>query len=203
MQVVLPDRETRASFEVCGEDRPLNDDEFFDFCMKNPNLRIERMRNGDVLIMPPAGNETSYRNNRISSYLFLWAEQDGRGVAFDSSTAFVLPSGATLGPDAAWMRKNKLEGVPELDKEKFGHYCPDFVIELRSPSNRIASLKAKMAEWINNGVQLGWLIDAGRQTVYIYRQGQPVEELRNASFIEGEGVVSGFRLDLQPLWRRL
>jgi Uma2 family endonuclease len=203
MQVVLPDRETRASFEVCGENRPLNDDEFFDFCMKNSDLRIERLASGEIIIMPPAGLETGYQNNEISAQLRNWALADGRGAAFDSNTEFILASGAAFAPDASWILKSRLAKLTREEKKRFGRICPDFVIELRSPSDRLPSLKAKMEEWIRNGAQLGWLIDPDKRTVYIYRRGKPVQELRDASRIEGEAPVEGFRLNLGAVWRGL
>ncbi|MGA7240045.1 MAG: Uma2 family endonuclease [Bryobacteraceae bacterium] len=203
MQVVLPDRETKASFEVCGEDRPLNDDEFFDFCVKNADLRIERLANGEIVIMPPAGLETGYQNSEISAQLRNWAKADGRGVAFDSNTEFILSSGAAFAPDASWILKSRLAKFTKEEKKRFGRICPDFVIELRSPSDRLPSLKAKMEEWILNGAQLGWLIDADRRTVFVYRPAKPVEEMRDADAVAGEGPVEGFRLDLLPVWQGL
>lgn len=203
MQVVLPDRETRASFEICGEDRPLNDEEFFDFCRKNADLRIERLSNGEIVIMPPAGLETGNRNFDISGQLYVWAKADGRGVAFDSNTEFILANGAAFAPDASWILKSRLAKFTKRQKKLFGRICPDFIIELHSPSDRLSSLKAKMEEWINNGTQLGWLIDADRRTVFIYRPEQDVEELRGADAVEGEGPLAGFRLDLTPVWEGL
>jgi Uma2 family endonuclease len=203
MQVVLPDRETRASFEVCGEDRPLNDDEFFDFCMKNADLRIERLANGEIVIMPPAGLESGYRNNEISAQLRNWARTDGRGLTFDSNTEFILASGAAFAPDASWILKSRLARFTKEEKQRFGRICPDFVIELRSQSDRLPSLKAKMEEWIRNGAKLGWLIDADKRTVFIYRPGKPVQEVRDARVIEGEAPVEGFRLNLEAVWQGL
>jgi Uma2 family endonuclease len=203
MQVVLPENATRASFELSGEDRPLNDEEFFDFCMRNPDLRIERLPNGEIVIMPPAGLETGYQNNEISRQLGNWALNDRRGVAFDSNTEFILASGAAFAPDAAWVLKTRLAQLTSEQKKKFGRLCPDFVIELRSASDRLATLKSKMDEWINNGARLGWLIDAGRRAVFIYRPGKTVEELRYVTSVEGEGPVEGFSLELEPIWRGL
>jgi Uma2 family endonuclease len=203
MQVVLPDRETRASFEVCGEDRPLNDEEFFDFCMKNSDLRIERLANGDIIIMPPAALETGYQNSEISAQLRNWAIADGRGVAFDSNTEFILASGAAFAPDASWILKSRLSKLTKEERKRFGRICPDFVIELRSPSDRLPSLRAKMEDWILNGAQLGWLIDPDKRIVFIYRPGKPIQELRKATVIEGEGPVDGFRLNLEAVWRGL
>lgn len=203
MQVVLPDQEIRASFEVCGANRPLNDDEFFDFCMKNPDLRIERMADGEIVIMPPTGLESAFQNNEISRQIGNWARADGRGVTFDSNAEFILDSGAALAPDASWILKSRLARFTKQQKKQFGRICPDFVIELRSPSDRISALKNKMEEWIRNGAQLAWLIDAERRTISIYRPGQAVEELHDVRVIEGDGLVEGFRLDLDPVWEGL
>ena len=207
MQVVLPDLETRASFEVCGDDvngeRPLSDEEFFDFCMKNPDLHIERRSNGEIVILPSAGMETGYRNSEVSAQLGIWAKADGRGVCFDSSAEFILPSGAAFAPDASWILKSRLAALTKEEKALFGRLCPDFVIELKSPSDRLRSLKSKMDEWIANGAQLAWLIVPEKRTVYIYRPGTPFEELSDIDFVAGDGPVTGFRLDLANIWEGL
>jgi Uma2 family endonuclease len=207
MQVVLPDIVTRALFEVRGDEvnseRPLNDEEFFDFCIKNPDLHIERHSNGEIVILPPAGLETGYRNSDVSAQLRDWAKMDGRVVAFDSSAEFILPSGAAFAPDASWILKSRLASLTKAEKELFGRLCPDFVIELKSPSDRLRSLKSKMDEWIANGAQLGWLIVPEKRTVYVYRPGIPAEELSNIDSVAGEGPVAGFRLDLADIWEGL
>jgi Uma2 family endonuclease len=207
MQVILPDRETRASFEVCGDEvngeRPLNDEEFFDFCMKNPDLRIERDANGEITIMPPAGMETGYRNSDVSSQLRVWTKIDGRGVSFDSSAEFILPSGAAFAPDASWILKTRLASLTKEEKMHFGRLCPDFIVELKSPSDRLSSLKSKMEKWIANGAQLGWLIVPERRTVFVYRPESAVEELSDVDFVNGEGPVAGFRLELADIWQGL
>jgi len=207
MQLVLPDLETRALIEVCGDEvrggRPLSDEEFFDFCMKNPDLHIERYANGEIVIMPPAGMETGYRNSDVSSQLRVWAKADGRGVSFDSSAEFILPNGAAFAPDASWILKSRLASLTKEEKTRFGQLCPDFIIELKSPSDRLSSLKAKMEQWIANGVRLGWLIIPERRMVYVYRQGSPAEELSGPDFLAGEEPVAGFRLELADIWQGL
>lgn len=203
MQVLLPDLETEAKFKVGSKGRPLTDDEFFEFCQRNPNLRIERQPTGAILIMPAAGLESSYQNYEIAAQLRNWARQDGRGVGFDSSAEFILPSGAAYAPDAAWIRKSRLAKFSKKEKQKFGRICPDFVIELRSPSDRLSSLKAKMEEWMANGVKLGWLIDPVHRAIYVYREEAASEEIRDAVAIEAEGPVKGFRLDLAAVWEGL
>ncbi|MEO7650080.1 MAG: Uma2 family endonuclease [Bryobacteraceae bacterium] len=179
----------------------MTEDEFFDFCASNPGLRIERTARGEIIIMPPAGFETGFRNNDLCRQLGNWAKADGRGVALDSNTEYVLPNGAALSPDASWVSKSRLEQFTKEQKRRFLPLCPDFVIELLSPSDRLKTVKAKMEEWIDNGVDLGWLIDADSKTVYIYRPGQPPTELAGAGEIVDEGPVAGFRLDLRDVWQ--
>jgi Uma2 family endonuclease len=207
MQVVLPDFETHASIEVCGDEvregRPLSDEEFVDFCLKNPDVHIERYANGRIVIMPPAGMETGYRNSDIAIQLGNWAKEDRRGICFDSNTEFMLSSGAAFAPDAAWILKSRLASLTKEEKKLFGRLCPDFVIDLKSPSDRLSSLKSKMEEWIANGAQLGWLIVPERRTVFVYRPERPAEELSDINSVVGEGPVSGFRLELTDIWQGL
>ena len=202
MQVDLKDFEAGARIEAL-DDRRLNDDEFYEFCMQNPDLRIEREPSGHIIIMPPAGWETSHRNNDLSSQLFQWARSDGRGLAADSSAEYFLPNGAARGPDGSWVLKSRLAKFSKKELKKFLPLCPDFVIELTSPSDRLTQVKKKMREWMDNGAKLGWLIDADRRVAYIYRPGQEPEELRNPAHLDGEGPVSGFRLELSCIWAGL
>jgi Uma2 family endonuclease len=202
MQVELPDVETRATFEI-GFERPMNDAEYFEFCDRNRKLRIERYANGEIIIMPPTGFETGYRNNEVSRQLGNWARADGRGIALDSNTEYILPNGAALSPDASWLLRDRLEQFTKEQKKRFLQLCPDFVVELISPTDRLSRVKTKMREWIENGVALGWLIDADRRTVYIYRPGEDPQELVDIDHVLGEGPVAGFRLDLTDIWRGL
>jgi Uma2 family endonuclease len=202
MQIELPDIGTRATIDVPG-DRPMDDDQFFEFCAKNPELQIERDGNGKIIIMPPSGFETEHRNSEICRQLGNWAEVDGRGLAVGSNTEFFLANGAARGPDAAWIHASRLDQFDDEEVRKFLHLCPEFVVELVSPSDRINKVKAKMREWMDNGVLLGWLIDADHRTVYVYRPGREPEALVDADRIDGEGPVEGFRLDLSRVWKRL
>jgi Uma2 family endonuclease len=202
MQLVLPDYETRATIEIRGG-RPMDDDEFFEFCMRNPDTRIEREANGEIIIMPPAGAETGYRNSDLTAQLGAWSKRDGRGRAFDSNTEFILPNGAALAPDASWVLKERLEPFTKEQKKRFLRLCPDFVVELTSPTDRLPKVKAKMREWIGNGAALGWLIDADRRTFFVYRQQQEPEELAGVDSVVGEGPVAGFRLELTDIWQGL
>ena len=178
----------------------LTDDQFFKFCQLNRDLRIERTSKGDLIVMPPTGGETSHRNSKLAIALGIWAEQDGKGVTFDSSGGFKLPNGATRSPDAAWVLRSRLLVLTPQEKRKFLPLCPDFVIELRSPSDSVIDLQDKMQEYIDNEAQLGWLIDPERKQVYIYRPHEPVECLENPKAISGEPVLPGFALDLQKIW---
>ena len=196
MQVEFPDIETRISI-------PITEEEYFDFCAKNPDIRIEREANGDIIIIPPCGRETSSRNSDFSAQLDFWAKRDGRGRAFDSSAEFVLPSGAAYSPDASWLLKSRLVKLSREQKRSFLPVCPDFVIELLSPSDSRSRLKAKMRAWIENGAQLAWLIDADRRTVTLYRPGQEPEDRVDVPSVDGEGPVAGFRLELQDIWEGL
>lgn len=178
----------------------MTDEEFFAFCRQNRFLRIERTAEGEIIVMPPAGVETSYRNNKISRALDVWATQDGRGVTFDSSAGFTLPNGAVYSPDAAWVLRSRFADIAPAQKQKFPPVCPDFVVELRSPSDRLQNLKEKMEEYITNGVQLGWLIDPEKRQIFVYRPDTPVLHLPNPTTISGDPLLPGFTLSLTDIW---
>lgn len=178
----------------------LTDEKFFEFCQINRDVRIERNAEGDLLIMPPTGGETGSRNAELTMQLRQWAKRDGQGTAFDSSTGFNLPNKATRSPDASWVRNSRLEQLTPEQKKKFVPLCPDFAIELRSPTDGLRTLRKKMEEYIQNGAQLGWLIDPDPKRVYVFRPGQPVEELVEPSNLKGDPLLSGFVLDLNEIW---
>jgi Uma2 family endonuclease len=184
-------------------ERGMTDDEYFQFCADNPDLRIERSAEGDILIMPPVGGDSSFRNNELSAELRIWARKDGRGRAFDCSVQYFLPSGAAYSPDASWVLRARLDRLTRDEKRKFLRLCPDFVVELMSPADRLSKLKGKMREWIENGVQLGWLFDPDRRTVYVYRPGCEPQQLVNPERVAGEGPVAGFELELSDIWAGL
>ncbi len=175
-------------------------EEFFQFCQLNPDLRIERTAEGEIVIMAPAGGETGARNTKLTSQVDRWAEEDSSGVVFDSSTGFDLPNGATRSPDVAWVKRSRLAALTPEEKRKFLPLCPDFVIELRSPSDPLSILKDKMEEYRANGAQLGWLIDPVSRRIYVYRPGADVECLENPAEVAGDPVLPGFVLDLSPVW---
>lgn len=178
----------------------MTDDQFFDFCQINRELRIERTAKGDIIIMTPAGGETSWRNSELVTILNIWAKRDGTGVVFDSSGGFILPNGATRSPDVAWVKRSRLTSLSSLQKKKFLPLCPDFVIELRSPADRLQDLQDKMVEYLANGLQLGWLIDPEARQVYMYRPAGEVEELNEPATISGEPVLVGFVLNIEEIW---
>jgi Uma2 family endonuclease len=202
VQVLLPDIEPRATIRI-QVGHPMNDDEFAVFCAQNADLQIEREANGDLLIMPSSGAETGFRNSDLIAQLAVWAKRDGRGRVFDSNTEYILPDGAALSPDASWVPIARLDQFSKEQKKCFLPLCPDFVVELTSPTDRLPRLKTKMEQWMSNGARLGWLIDADRRTMYIYRRGQQTEELRGIDYVRGEGPVEGFRLELTEIWRGL
>ncbi|MFP5269344.1 Uma2 family endonuclease [Coleofasciculus sp.] len=178
----------------------LTDEQFFEFCQINRDLRIERTATGELLIMPPTGSETGGRNFRLNGQLYNWTEQNGTGVGFDSSTGFTLPNGAKVSPDAAWVKLERWNALTPEQQQKFAPICPDFVVELRSASDNLTPLKTKMQEYIDNGALLGWLIDCKKQQVYIYRPGVAVECLDNPATVSGDPVLPVFVLDLSKIW---
>ena len=184
-------------------DRPMSSEEFFDFCQANSSWRIERMADGEIIIMPPAGMESGHYGSELSEQLNHWAKQDGRGKAFDSSAGFQLPNGAMLSPDASWIGNARLSTLTRKQKQAFAPVCPDFVVEIQSPSDSVPRLKRKMHEWIDNGAQLGWLILPDSRTVYVFRPGREPEYLNNVTRLDGEGPVDGFVLDLTEIWSEL
>ena len=166
----------------------------------NGDLRIERNDKGELELLPPTNITTGSWNSIINAMLFVWAEADGRGVAFDSSTGFTLPNGAVRSPDASWVLKSRLAELDDSEKRRFASICPDFVIELRSDSDARTALAAKMQEYLDNGIRLGWLIDPIRGLVHVYRPGVPVEELEQPESLSGEPELAGFTLDMAPIW---
>ncbi len=183
--------------------RPLfemNDEQFEEFCRLNRDLRIEMTAAGDLIIMPPTFSRTGNRNAKLTTQLGTWTEADGTGFSFDSSALFVLPNGAKRSPDAAWISRSRLAALTEEQRAKFLPLCPDFVVELRSSSDSLAELQEKMREYLENGARLGWLLDPPTRSVYVYREGGTVEEIKNAERVEGAPLMAGFVLDLLGIW---
>jgi Uma2 family endonuclease len=178
----------------------MNDEEFFMFCQLNPELRIERTSGGDIIVMAPTGGKTGRRNAKLIVAFGPWAEKDGSGQFFDSSTEFILPNGAGRAPDLSWIRNQRWLALTERQQEQFPPLCPDFVVELRSRTDSLRSLTEKMEEYIANGAELGWLIDPLERTVHIYRRGLEVEILSDPETVFGEPLLKGFVLDVRSLW---
>ncbi|MBV8896321.1 MAG: Uma2 family endonuclease [Acidobacteriaceae bacterium] len=201
-QIVLNDSEAqlplRLRTECC-----LNDDEYFEFCAANDGLRIERTSNGEIIIMPPTEGETGARNADLTMQLGAWAKRDNSGKAFASCTEFILPDRSGLSPDGSWIENSRLQRLSRDQKRKFPPLCPDFVIELTSPSDRLPEVREKMQRWMANGVQLGWLIDPDERTVYIYRPNREPEQVTDSDTIQGEGPVAGFVLELRDIFAEL
>jgi Uma2 family endonuclease len=166
----------------------------------NRDLQLERTATGALIVMPPTGGDTGNRNLDIEGQLWLWNRQTKLGKAFNSSTGFHLPNGADRSPDAAWVRQERWDALTPEQRKSFVPLCPDFVIELRSESDNLAPLRAKMQEYIENGACLGWLIDRKNKKVEIYRQSQEVEVLAHPLSLSGENVLPGFVLDLTEVW---
>lgn len=176
----------------------LTDEQFFQVCQNNRDLRLERTAQGELIIMPPTGWKSGNQNSKLTQRLGNWTDADGTGLAFDSSTAFILPNGATRSPDASWVRRERLEAL-NPDPTRFLPLAPDFAVELRSASDNLKALQQKMQEYLENGVRLGWLIDPQNQQVEIYRLGRDVEILPSPTSLSGEDILPGFVLDLTQI----
>ncbi len=203
MRVILPEQALPAKLTLNPELR-MNDDEYYAFCMANADLRLERTAQGEIIIVPPAGYESSYRSGDAFAQLRDWAKRDGRGKASDASAEFILPTGAALSPDAAWVSNAGLSRLSKEQRRRFLPLCPEFLIEVMSPSDRLPAAQEKMEEWIRDGAELAWLIHGDEKTVYVYRAGQKGAGTRTGILkIAGEGPVAGFELDLADIWAGL
>ena len=178
----------------------LTSDQFYQLCEENPDLKLERNANGELIVMPPTGGETGKRNLTAGAQLWTWNEQTELGEAFDSSTGFTLPNKADRSPDVSWVEKSRWSALTPEQKDKFIPLCPDFVIELLSPSDSLKKTQEKMQEYMENGCRLGWLINRKKREVEIYRPGQDVEVLQSPLTLSGENVLPGFVLNLQKIW---
>lgn len=175
-------------------------DKFEQLCADHSDLRLELTSTGELIVMPGTGFNTGARNANLTYQLMAWTKMDGSGVCCDSGTIFALPNGAMRSPDASWVRNEKSDRLTERERERFGPFCPDFVAELRSPSDRIKQLRAKMLEYLENGASLGWLIDPYERRVYIYEPDREVVILDNPQTVTGDPVLPGFTLNLTELW---
>jgi Uma2 family endonuclease len=177
----------------------LSDEALFDFCVRNEKVRIERLASGELVIQEPAGSNTGLRNAKITIRLGIWAENEGTGLCFDSSAGFILPDSSMFAPDASWIRKDRWEKLTEAEQNRFAPLCPDFVVELRSPSDRMDPLHKKMGSWITNGCRLGWLIDPVEKEAFIYRPDHEPERHAWDDPLSGGDVLPGFVLNLSIL----
>lgn len=178
----------------------LTDEQFYQLCHNNPDIKLERNAKGELIVMPPTGWGTGKRNTKLTQRLANWTDEDGTGIAFDSSTGFKLPNGADRSPDAAWVRQERLGALnPIPDPDKFLPLAPDFVVELMSANDSLEKTQAKMQEYRDNGVRLSWLIDPKNKQVEIYRQDRPKEVLQFPATLSGEDVLPGFVLDLSQI----
>jgi Uma2 family endonuclease len=178
----------------------MGEEQFFELCQLNRNWRIERSAEGDLEVMAPTGGENSDRNSEINMQARQWAKRDGAGVAFDSDGGFILPNGAMRSPDASWVRRERLTILTAEQKQRSLPLCPDFLIELRSPSDPLAVIEAKLREYAENGARLGWLIDPEERKAHVYKPGEPVGNLSSPDRLCGDPVPSGFTLDPKTIW---
>ena len=178
----------------------LTDEQFEKICLTNRDVRLERSATGELIIMPPTGGETGRRNLSLAGQLWAWNQRTKLGIAFDSSTGFKLPNGATRSPDVAWVRRERWQSLTAKQRQKFVPLCPDFAAELLSPSDQRSDTQAKMREYTTNGLRLGWLIIPAKKQIEIYRPGQAVEVLDNPPMLSGEDVLPEFTLDLSDIF---
>lgn len=178
----------------------MTDDQLLEFSSLNPDLRIELNAQGELIIMPPTGGNAGQRNAEITMQLGVWAKRDGTGVTFDSSTGFRLPNKAVRSPDAAWVSRSRLTALSAGQRKKFLPLAPDFVIELRSPTDSLRVVQDKMQEYLETGTKLGWLIDPEQKRAYVYKPGEPAEVLEAPATLSGDPALPGFVLDLGEIW---
>jgi Uma2 family endonuclease len=179
----------------------LTDEQFNRLCEANPEIKFERTPSGELVIMPPTGGETGKRNAEFVADFVIWNRRANLGYVFDSSTCFKLPGGSDRSPDVSWIERSRWDALTPAQQCEFPPICPDFVLELRSPSDNLRMLQQKMQEYLESGIKLGWLINPEDNQVEIYRPGREVEVLRSAESLSGEDVLSGFELNVEWLWK--
>ena len=192
--------ELHVPFKLNMRATRLTEEQFVQLCQENRDLRFELTADKELVIMAPTGSETGRRSGELFYSLTVWAKKDGAGLSFDSSTGFRLPNGAIRSPDASWVRRERWQALTPEQQRGFAPLCPDFVLELRSPTDQLSPLHEKMQEYIANGARLGWLIDPPQKRVSIYRPDQAVEQLGTPSSLSGEPILPGFVLDLNEIW---
>jgi Uma2 family endonuclease len=179
----------------------ITDDQFYELCRENPDVKFERNAQGEIIIMTPTGGETGIYNSEINADFVIWNRQTKLGICFDSSTCFKLPSGANRSPDVSWIQQVRWDALTPEEKQKFPPISPDFVLELMSPTDSLKNTQDKMEEYMNNHVKLGWLINRKTRRVEIYRQEQEIEVLESPTQLSGEDILPGFVLNLQTVWK--
>ena len=200
-QIVSPiPQEIEPHFIVDFSSLRLTVKQFEQLCRDNRDLRLELTSEGELIVMPPAGSASGLRNSVLNHQLTNWVQIDGTGIAFDSSTGFTLPNGAVRSPDASWLQLSRWAALTEDEKEGFAPLCPDFAVELRSPSDSLTQLQNKMQEYMANGAKLGWLIDPIKRRVWVYRPDSEPEVLEDPETVSGEPLLRGFVLNLRELW---
>ena len=178
----------------------LTDEQFFELCQENENIRLERTAKGELIIMSPAGGETGSSNAGLTAQIWIWNQQKKLGKVFDSSTGFKLPNNANRAPDASWVKLESWDALTPEQKKKFPPICPDFVVELMSPSDSLKETQDKMKEYRDNGAVLGWLINRKSRQVEVYRPNQEVEILQSPTTVSSEDILPGFVLSLESIW---
>lgn len=199
LQLTIPIPEGKAAVRLPAGAFQLSEDEFFLFCQANRKLRIERSAKGEIIVMSPAGGYAGFQSGQVFGQLNTWALKDGTGVAFDSSAGFLLPNGAMRSPDAAWVRLSRLQKLTRREKEQFIPLCPDFVIEVASPSDQLSDLREKMKEYLECGLPLGWLILPASTQVEIHTP-SGVELLTSPQTLSADPTLRGFKLELASIW---
>lgn len=199
---IVPDRtkSIRLKFEFHDAENELNADEFWDFCAQNDKLQIELVKNNEVKITFPRGWQYSRNSIEIMGQLYEWQKIHRTGEVFNHLVGFLLPKGLIFSPSFSWTEKSRFENLSKAQKEKLIHLCPDFVLEMTSPSDSLSETQEKMIEYIENGASLGWLIHTKTKQVFIYRSNQELEVLENPKAVSGEDVLVGFELDLREIW---
>jgi Uma2 family endonuclease len=196
----LPQPDDYIPTDLAGLRQPITPEQFEEICRMHSELRLELTSSGELIIMPPTGSETGVRNADLTIQLGVWTKKDGSGFCFDSSTGFALPNGARRSPDASWTKREKWESLTKRQKEGLAPICPDFVVELRSPTDRLPQLRDKMLEYMKNGASLGWLIDPFEFRVYVYTPDHEVVILESPETVSGDPLLPGFTLNLMELW---
>ncbi len=199
-KTVLKRKQAVQYLSLSLPDDGFTDDQFFEFCRKNDNLRIERTSKGEILIMALTGGKTGIRNSELNADFVIWNRKNKAGQVFDSSTGFKLPSGATYSPDLAWVSKERWESLTEQQREKHVPLCPDFVVELLSSSQDLGPMKDKLDEYIENGCQLGWLINPYNKKTYVFRPNSPMESMPFEQEITGAEVLKDFKITLSEIF---